>query len=113
MKHSVLAKFKCCSRKSHCALEQQVRCCTVLTAGNSHTRNTLSGTRDLSHALPTLTNSVLSASCGVHSFTVTFTLTQFLLQTVKHTFSLKLCSAQIISYDTRNIPLYITTVLGP
>jgi len=83
MKHFVLAEFECSSRHSHCAPEQQVCCCAVLTAGKSHTWNTLSGTPDLSHAHPTLTNSVLSASCGVHSFTDTITLTQFLLQTVK------------------------------
>ena len=61
----------------------------------------LSGTRDLNHALPTLSNSVLWASCGVHSFTDTFNLLQFLLQTVKQNCSLKLYSAQILSYDTQ------------
>ena len=53
-------------------------CCTVLTAAKSHTWNTLIGTRDFSHALPTITNLELSGSCGVHSFTDPFTLTYFL-----------------------------------
>jgi hypothetical protein len=82
-------------------------------SGKYNTWNTLSSTRDPSHAFPTLTNSVLSASCGVHSFTDTFALTQFLLQTAKYKFSLNLYSTQILSYDTHNILLYIITVLGP
>jgi len=73
MKYFVLVEFECSRRQSACAHEQQACCCTVLTAGKSHTWNTLSATRDLSHALPTLTNSILSVSCGVHTFTVTVT----------------------------------------
>ena len=70
-----------------CALEQQACCCTVMTARKFNIRNTICGTPDLNHALPTLTNSVLSASCSVHSLADTFTLPQFLLQTVKQIFA--------------------------
>ena len=80
--------------------------------GKSHTLNTLNDTRDLSHALPTLTNSVLSASCGIHNY-----MTLSLLHNSHHRlsnskFSLKLHAAQIISYGAHNIPLHITTVSG-
>jgi len=44
MKHFVLAELECSRRQSHCALEQQACCCTVLTVGKSHTWNSLSGT---------------------------------------------------------------------
>jgi len=33
MRHFVLVEFKCNSRQNVCALEQQARCCTMLTAG--------------------------------------------------------------------------------
>ena len=56
---------------------------TVLTVGMSHTWSNLADKRDLTHTVPTLTISVLSASCAVHSFTDTFALTQILLLTVE------------------------------
>jgi hypothetical protein len=36
MKHFVLVQFECSSRHIAFALEQQVCCCTVLTAGKCH-----------------------------------------------------------------------------
>jgi len=70
MKHFVLTEFECDRRQSTCALKQQACCCNVLTTENCHTWNNLSGTRHLSHALPTLTKSVLRASGRAHSRTL-------------------------------------------
>ena len=57
--------------------ERQIPCvpehgwCTVLTVCKSHTWNSLGDKSELNHTVPTLTNSILSASCVVNLFTDT------------------------------------------
>jgi hypothetical protein len=58
-----------------CSFEQD-SCCTVLKGGKSHKPKSSVGIRDLIHAFRNSIHSVLSASCAVHSFTNTSSLTQ-------------------------------------
>jgi hypothetical protein len=91
MKNFISVKIECSSRQSNCALEQQL----LLHCDDGEKYHILIGTRDLSHALPTITNSTLSTSYDVHPFIVThnphyrlahskFSLNLYSVQTLPH-----------------------------